>query len=58
MARYRILLVVLPIGVAAIVMALYNYPLVDWYLQQNQPVFALLGSERVTEISGSRHTPG
>jgi hypothetical protein len=49
MARYRKLLIVLPLGLAAIVMALYSQHLDDWYLKKNQPASALLGSERVAE---------
>jgi hypothetical protein len=49
MARYRNLLIVLPLGLAAIVMALYSQHLDDWYVKQNQPASALLGSERVAE---------
>ncbi len=47
MARYRKLLVVLPVGLTAIVMVLYSHPLVDWYLKKNQPVYTLMESERV-----------
>jgi len=58
MARYRKLLIVLPIGLAAIVMVLYSHPLVDWYFKQNQPVYALLGSERVAEnLARSQNIP-
>ncbi|MEE8320834.1 MAG: carboxypeptidase-like regulatory domain-containing protein, partial [Gammaproteobacteria bacterium] len=39
----------MPIGLAAIVMVLYNYPLVDWYLKQNQPVYAVSESEQAVE---------
>ncbi len=49
MARYRKLLIVLPIGLAAIVMVLYSQPFDNWYLIQNQPVDTLLGSEQVAE---------
>ncbi len=49
MARYQKLLIVLPVGLAAIVMVLYNYPLVDWYLKQNQPVYAVSESEQAVE---------
>ncbi len=58
MARYRKLLIGLPIGLAAIVMVLYSHPLVDWYFKQNQPVYALLGSERVAEnLARSQNIP-
>ena len=49
MARYRKLLIVLPLGLAVMVMALYSHHLDDWYVNQNQPASALLGSERVAE---------
>ena len=45
-AGYRKLLIVSSIGLAAIVMALYSVPLVDWYSEQNYPVSAVSGSER------------
>jgi hypothetical protein len=49
MARYQKLLIVLPLGLAAIVMVLYNYPLADWYLEQNQPAYAVSESEQAVE---------
>ena len=58
MARYRKLLIVLPIGLATIVMVLYNYPLVDWYFKQNQPVYAVSESEQVAEnLAHSQNVP-
>jgi len=58
MARYRKLLIVLTIGLTAIVMVLYNHPLVDWYLKQDQPAYALLGSEQVAEnLAHSQNIP-
>ena len=47
MACYRKLLVVSSIGLAAIVMALYSLPLVDWYPMQNQPPSEVTELERV-----------
>ena len=47
MAGYRKLLVVSSIGLAAIVMALYSLPLVDWYPMQNQPPSEVTELERV-----------
>jgi hypothetical protein len=46
MTRYRKLLIVSSIGLAAIVIAFYSHPLVDWYPKQNQPVSAVSNSER------------
>lgn len=44
--RYRILLIVSSIGLAAIVMAPYSHLLVDLFRKQNQPVSALSELER------------
>ena len=49
MASYRKLLIVSSIGLAAIVMALYSLPLVDWYPKLKQPVSAVSGLERGDE---------
>ena len=49
MAGYRKLLLVSSIGLAAIVMALYSLPLVDWYPLQHQPTSAVTKSESDTE---------
>jgi hypothetical protein len=49
MARYPKLLIVLSTGLAAMVMVLYNNPLVDWYVKQNQPIYAVSGSEQAVE---------
>jgi hypothetical protein len=49
MAGYRKLLIVSPIGLAAIVMALYSLPLVDWYPTQNQPPSEVTELERGIE---------
>ncbi len=53
MTRYRKLLIVSLIGLAAIVMALYSHPLVDWYPKQNQPVSAVSRPERGDENQAS-----
>jgi hypothetical protein len=58
MTRYRKLLVVSLIGLTAIVMVLYSYPLVDWYPKQNQTVSIVSISERGDENqSSSRNIP-
>jgi hypothetical protein len=53
MARYRKLLIGPAIGLAAIVMVLYSHPLTDSTPQQNRPVYAVSGSERVDENQAS-----
>ncbi len=49
MARYRKLLKVSSIGLAAIVMAFYSYQLVDRIPDQNQSVFSEFGPGRADE---------
>ena len=53
MAGYRKLLVVSSIGLAAIVMALYSLPLVDWYPMRNQPPSEVTELERGIENRAS-----
>ncbi len=53
MARYRKLSIVSPIGLAAIMMALYSQQLTDWNPEQNQPVYAAFGSERADKIQAN-----
>ena len=53
MARYRKLLIVSPIGLAAIVMALYSQSLVEWNPEQNQPVYAVSEPERADKKQAS-----
>lgn len=49
MARYRKLLIVSPIGLAAIVVALFSQQLIETNPEQNRPVYAVPGSARVEE---------
>ena len=49
MARYRKLLIVSPIVLAMIVISLYSHQLVDSNPEQNQPVYAVSGSERADQ---------
>jgi hypothetical protein len=58
MARYRKLLIVSSLGLAAIVMALFSHQFVDWNSKQNQPVNAVSGLERTDENqAGSKIIP-
>ena len=59
MARYRNLLIVSPIGLAAIVMALYSHQLVDWNPKHNQSVYVESGSEQAekNQVSNQNITP-
>ena len=58
MTRYRKLLIVSLIGLAAIVTVLYSHPLVDWYSKQNQSVSTVSTSERGDENqSSSQNNP-
>jgi hypothetical protein len=58
MARYRKLLIVSPIALAAIVMALYGHQLVDWNPEQNQWVSVESGSEQAQQTqAGSQIIP-
>lgn len=49
MARYRKLLMVSLVGLAAIVMTLYSHQLIDSMPAQNQPLDAVSGSERTDQ---------
>ncbi len=53
MASYRKLLIVSSIGLTAIVMVLYNLPLVDWYPMQNQLPSEVTELERGIENQAS-----
>lgn len=58
MARYRKLLIVSSLGLAAIVMVLFSHPLVDWNSKQNRPIKAVSGLERTDESqAGSKNIP-
>ena len=59
MARYRKLLIVSPIGLAAIVMALYSHQLVDWNPKHNQSAYVESGSEQAekNQVSNQNITP-
>jgi len=60
MAGYRKLLIVSSIGLAAIVMALYSLPLVDWFPMQNHPPSEVTELERGIEnrTSSQNISPG
>jgi hypothetical protein len=53
MARYRKLLIASPIGLAAIVMALYSHQLVNWNPKHNQSVYVESGSEQAEKNQAS-----
>jgi hypothetical protein len=53
MAYYRKLLIVSSTGLAAIVMVLFSHQLVDWYTEQNQPVYVVPEPQRADENQAS-----